>query len=139
MTQQQMNIGTTGAALDRMKEIYPEFDVFQLEDDVTHIFTDVYQAYLNADLDYVDKVCSGEALGYFQASIKSWEELQVEPLSKQIWFLHSVDFQSRLEFDSRSVTYKQFPFLPVYCQNAGSRLPGQHEGGRPRNSGHCFW
>jgi hypothetical protein len=106
VTKQQMNIGTTGAALDRMKDIYPDFDIFQLEDDVTHIFTDVYHEYLKGNLEYVEKVCSGEARGYFQASVKSWEELQVEPLSKQIWFLHSVDFQSSLESDTRSVTHK---------------------------------
>lgn len=90
-----MNIGSTGPALDRMKEMHPDFDLFELEDEVIHIFTEVYHEYLKGNLDYVEKVCSGEALGYFQASIKSWEEMQVQPFSKEIWFLHSIDFQRR--------------------------------------------
>lgn len=91
-----MNIDDTNEAIQKMKEIYPSFDVYELEDDVKTIFTKVYEECLKRNEEYIESVTSGDARGFFQASIRTWEEMQVEPYYKRIWNIDHIDFVSRL-------------------------------------------
>lgn len=94
-----------------MKEIYPEFDIFELEDDVKTIFITVYEEFLNGNQEYIEKVCASGALGYFQASIRTREEMQVQPLYKKIWFLDHIHFQSNIDFDAGAAIKNGFPYF----------------------------
>lgn len=84
----------TDKAVQRMRKVYPEFDLFELEDDTKEIFQRLYEAYLRRELEYVEKVAEDQALGYFKASIIRWEEMQVKPKVDRIWFLDSVELHS---------------------------------------------
>src|SRR3990167_792449 len=83
----------TSKAVERMRKVYPEFDLFELEDDTREIFQRLYEAFLRRDLEYVEKVAEDQALGYFKASIIRWEEMQVRPKVDKIWFLDAVELQ----------------------------------------------
>lgn len=78
-----------------MKEIYSEFDLFELEDDIRAIFTKVYEECLNKNADYIGYVTAHEARGYFESTLKTWEEMEVEPYYKRIWHIEAIDFVSR--------------------------------------------
>ena len=75
-----------------MKEVYPEFDLFELEDDIRSIFTKVYEESLQKNSDYIGLITASEARGYFEATLRSWEEMEVEPYYKKIWHLDAIDF-----------------------------------------------
>ena len=49
-----------------MRKRDPNFDLFDFEQEIKFVFEQVYSAYLNHDLDYIEKICFGEALGYFR-------------------------------------------------------------------------
>jgi hypothetical protein len=76
----------TGKAIDRMRKVYPEFDIFELEDDTKEIFVDLYEAFLQRNDEYVQKVADGEARGFFLANMRRWEEMEVKPKFDKIWF-----------------------------------------------------
>jgi hypothetical protein len=78
-----------------MEEIYPDFNVFELEDDVRMIFTKLYEEVLNSNPDYVGLVASGEARGFFEALIASWEQMEAEPYYKKIWHIDEINFMSK--------------------------------------------
>lgn len=78
-----------------MEEIYPEFSVWELEDDIRNIFSKLYEEALHQNIDYIGQVCSGEARGFFEAMISGWEQMEVQPYYKKIWHIEEINFQSR--------------------------------------------
>lgn len=96
-----VNLGSTNAAVAKMREIDPEFDIMTLEDDAKEIFTAVFRAFLRGDIEYIEKVATGEALGYFQATLKSYEIMEVKPFFQDIWCLDSVHLNGRTRVDLR--------------------------------------
>ena len=89
------NLTGTSEAIDRMRKVDPDFDMFELEDDAKEIFKRLYEAYLNRDGEYVSKVCDNEARGFFLASIRGWEEMEVKPKYEIIWSIDSFSLMSK--------------------------------------------
>lgn len=111
-------MGSTSAAVERMRKVYPKFDLLELEDDAKEIFIRLYEAFLRRDYDYVEKVAQGEALGLFKATIIKWEEMQVKPKLDHIWFMENVTLSSRLDLTLRSRHSQLFPGLHVQLPHA---------------------
>jgi import inner membrane translocase subunit TIM44 len=53
-----------------MKEIDPEFNLWELEDDAKGIFIDAYHHYLEGNYSYLEHLCADSALGYFRVLLK---------------------------------------------------------------------
>ena len=134
-------MGSTSAAVERMRKVYPEFDLLELEDDAKEIFIRLYEAFLRRDLEYVEKVAQGEALGFFKATITRWEEMQVKPKLDHIWFMENVTLSSRPFLIPRSRYRQFFPCIHVHLPHARNRLFAQYEGRRcrERRGGHSRW
>ena len=47
------------------------FDTEEFEKEIQYIFEQVYSSYLNHELELIEQVCFGEALGYFKSLIES--------------------------------------------------------------------
>lgn len=56
-----------------MREIDPEFDLFELEKEAKVIFETTFNLYLQGDLKSLQKVCGEMALGYFKVMLKKFE------------------------------------------------------------------
>lgn len=54
-----------------MRTRYPDFDLDEFEQELKHVFADMYSAYLRHDLEYIQNVCGGEAYYTFSGLIQS--------------------------------------------------------------------
>ncbi len=116
-----------------MREIDPEFDIMTLEDDAKEIFTHLFEAYLRGDIEYIEKVAAGEALGYFQATLKSHELMEVKPLFQRIWCLDSVHLNGTLNLKIRCSNSQFISCFQFHSFNARSGLFSKYRWRRSRN------
>ena len=56
-------------AMDKIREVMPDFDQELFEEDVGYLFEKIYTEYQSKDLSYINKVCKGEGLAYFKKQI----------------------------------------------------------------------
>eukprot|EP00331_Platyophrya_macrostoma_P031435 CAMPEP_0176448884 /NCGR_PEP_ID=MMETSP0127-20121128/26099_1 /TAXON_ID=938130 /ORGANISM="Platyophrya macrostoma, Strain WH" /LENGTH=333 /DNA_ID=CAMNT_0017836019 /DNA_START=37 /DNA_END=1039 /DNA_ORIENTATION=- len=56
----------TAKAIKEMRKMDPTFDIYELERDARGIFNDIYSAFLQGDLERIEKQCGDMALGYFK-------------------------------------------------------------------------
>ena len=70
----------TAKAVKIMRMYDPEFDIYALESELEYIFPIFYSRYLSDDLDYIKKICEGQALKYFSEKIK--ERVQTGEIRK---------------------------------------------------------
>eukprot|EP01017_Pseudomicrothorax_dubius_P019126 TRINITY_DN21051_c0_g1_i1.p1 TRINITY_DN21051_c0_g1~~TRINITY_DN21051_c0_g1_i1.p1 ORF type:complete len:131 (-),score=51.14 TRINITY_DN21051_c0_g1_i1:108-443(-) len=61
---------STAEAVLAMKKIDPDFDIIDMEEEVTHIFEKVHNAYLSNDTETLSKLCSSDALGFHKALLR---------------------------------------------------------------------
>eukprot|EP00331_Platyophrya_macrostoma_P034874 CAMPEP_0176443002 /NCGR_PEP_ID=MMETSP0127-20121128/22154_1 /TAXON_ID=938130 /ORGANISM="Platyophrya macrostoma, Strain WH" /LENGTH=438 /DNA_ID=CAMNT_0017828129 /DNA_START=53 /DNA_END=1369 /DNA_ORIENTATION=+ len=81
----------TAKAINEMKKIDPTFDIYELERDAAGIFNDIYNAFLEGDLEKIEKQCGDMALGYFKVLLKKREADKVEPKFKELWHVEPAD------------------------------------------------
>lgn len=70
-----------------MKTRDPNFDLEEFEFEIKFIFEQLYRASLRHDIETIEQVCIGEALGYFKAIIESQKLKKSEPKFKEIFNL----------------------------------------------------
>lgn len=75
-----------GQAIGKMKEYDPEFDVMDLHYEVEEIFTDLFDNYLEGDLEYLEKFCGEAALAVIKTELKRREKEGWEPKIKELLF-----------------------------------------------------
>lgn len=79
-----------------MRNIDPTFDLYELEDDAKGIFEAAYTAYLQADLELLEKMCGEMALGYFKVLLRKMEAEKCEPKYKYLWQIDAATFSTAL-------------------------------------------
>lgn len=56
-----------------MRKRVPGFDVFELEMDARGVFCQIYDAFLEGNLDFIKSTCGESALVYFKTLLKKRE------------------------------------------------------------------
>jgi len=75
----------TAKAISEMKQIDPDFDVWELEEEAKAIFLFAYNACLMSDLESLEKVCAESALAYFKNLINTRKTQGVTPKYEELW------------------------------------------------------
>jgi import inner membrane translocase subunit TIM44 len=74
-----------------MRKIVPGFDVFELERDAKGVFCQAYDAFLEGNLEFIEKVCGESALVYFKTLLKKREVDNVCPKYNYLWDSEQAD------------------------------------------------
>lgn len=72
-----------------MLENYPDFDIEIFEQEIEYIFTDVFNSYLNHDLNSIKDTCLSEAYGFFQSQIEVETQKNAVHKYKAIFNIHT--------------------------------------------------
>ena len=98
------NIGSK--TMDAIRKWDPEFDLLDFEKEAQYIFEEVYAKYLEHDIEYLEGVCTNEALGYFKSMINVQVADQSVPKFKNIVFMKN--------FSLNTATIHQDSGLPLF-------------------------
>jgi len=85
---------TTAHATNLMRKIDPNFDLFEFEKEVDFIFKKFFEAFLNDDIDFLEKVSANAALGMMSGVIKARKELKAECKYKELLWIDKAQFIS---------------------------------------------
>jgi len=75
----------TARAIREMRKRVPGFDVFELEMDARGVFCQIYDAFLEGNLDFIKSTCGESALVYFKTLLKKREVDNVYPKYTYLW------------------------------------------------------
>jgi hypothetical protein len=62
-----------------MKEKYPDFDLVEFELEIQYIFEQLYRSILRHEIEPIESVCLGEALGHAKSIIESQKLKKAHP------------------------------------------------------------
>lgn len=88
-----------------MRRRYPDFEMEVFEEEVKHIFLEMYKHYLQHDLGYIEKVCAADAYATFSTLINTQKEQGLVHKYQEI--LHVQDFS----IDSSMMTENKTPLF----------------------------
>ena len=95
----------------------PEFDLLEFEVEAQYIFEEIYSKYLQHDLDYIEGVCSSEALGYFKSMITVQQMENSIPKFQKIVFVKSFSLSTATIHHESGIPLFQFnlEFAEINC------------------------
>lgn len=129
-----------GPVFERILRKDPSFDLELFEREAQFIFERVYSAYLAHDLAYLEKVCSGAALGHFRALITAQRELggrpkYAHPLGLSAPLFHAVSLLDRdVPLFAFSIAFKE-----LYCLVDAAGRVVEGDAGRLTMCEYSFW
>lgn len=75
----------TARAIQEMRKFIPHFSVYELEKDARGVFCQIYDAFLEGNLEFIQKTCGESALVYFRTLLKKREVDSVCPKYNCLW------------------------------------------------------
>ena len=129
-----------GPVFERILRRDPSFDLEVFEREARFIFERVYCAFLRHDLPYLEKVCSGAALGYFRALITAQQERGGRPKFAHLINVSEPVFHSVVLLDNDLPLFTfSLAFQELYClvDPAGAVVDGDQH--RLTSSDYLFW
>jgi len=75
----------TARAIQEMRKRVPGFNIYELERDAKGVFCQIYDAYLEGNLSFIEKTCGESALVYFRTLLKKREVDNVNPKYTYLW------------------------------------------------------
>lgn len=99
-----------------MKTRDPNFDLEEFEFEIKFIFEQLYRASLRHDIETIEQVCIGEALGYFKAIIESQKLKKSEPKFKEIFNLSQPHLESAILVNRKEPLFVlSLKFHEIFC------------------------
>ena len=94
-------------AIKLMRLSDPDFDIYSMELEMSHIAKKIFEKYLEMDADYIKGVTSGQALDYFMQRIDNWIKEEVKPKTTEII---SISKSSYLGVNTEDKTNPKFSY-----------------------------
>jgi len=123
----------TARAIKEMRKRVPGFDVFELEMDARGVFCQIYDAFLEGNLDFIRSTCGESALVYFKTLLKKREVDNVHPQYTYLWDSEQADIiGGRISAESSQPCFTfTIQVQEIYC-NISNKTKKIVDGGEDR-------